>query len=337
MKRKKKRMREIRVGAVILLALAIVVIAVFFIGGQSTLFGEKVKYRILFTSTGGLYEGDPVLLTGVEVGNVTRMGFPKEIHEKKILVEVSVLKSVSQRIRQDTRARIGSASLVYGKVVELSMGSPEEPVIPPGGRIPAEEGTDYKAIVDTTQQVVEGMRRLLTKIDDGKGALGMLINEPMELQETLHHLAVSSQRLSEVLARVDDGEGALGMLLSDTVTVRQTLVNMESAMGDLAEAARRVKGQGGLLGRLINDEEYGRNVSEDLRSAIHSLASITAKIDTGSGALGSLINDPELYMGLQNVVLGMERSSIAKWLIQNRRKAGEKTREELEGREEPEG
>jgi ABC-type transporter Mla subunit MlaD len=38
---------------------------VFFLGGRDVLFRHQVKYRILFNSTTGLYQGDPVLLTGV--------------------------------------------------------------------------------------------------------------------------------------------------------------------------------------------------------------------------------------------------------------------------------
>ena len=326
MKLKKRRTREIKVGFFIILALTVIVCAVFFIGGQSTLFGKKVKYKILFNSTGGLYEGDPVLLTGVEVGNVTRLGFPEDIHQKKIVVEISVLKDVSSRIRMDTRARIGSASIVYGKIVELSMGSLKEPVIPEGGTIEAEEGTNYSAIVDTTNLIVGDIRRMLTRIDKGEGMLGMLLNEPLEMRQTLHNLSVTSNSLSRLMERVERGEGSLGILLSDSVDVRQALKDMNQAVSDLGEVVKNLKGSQSIAGKLINDEEYGRSLSEDLRSAVHSIASITAKIDSGEGTLGSLINDKELYFGLQDVVLGVKSSSVAKWLIQNRRKAGEKER-----------
>ena len=71
-------------------------------------------------------------------------------------------------------------------------------------------------------------------------------------------------------------------------------------------------------------------MTNDLASTLSHLASITAKIDSGQGAVGQLINDPSIYHGLQDVVLGMEQSSMTRWLIQNRRKAGEKTREKID-------
>ena len=326
MKRKQKRSKEIRVGGVIVFALAIIVGFVFSIGGQRKLFGGKVRYNVLFNTTGGLYEGDPVLLMGVEVGNVTRIGFPEKLGEKKILVEIAILDEVSPRIRKDTRARIGAASLVYGKVVTLTMGSLEEPVIPVGGTIEAEDVTNYTAIVDSTNLMVEDIRRVLSKMDRGEGIVSILLNEPLEMRQTLHNLSISSRRLSRLLERVDQGKGLLGVLFSDSVGIRQTLEDFKQSTGDLEEVTKNLKGKESVAGRLINDPEYGEALMKDLRSAVHSLANITAKIDTGKGALGSLINDKDLYYGLQDVVLGVQSSSVAKWLIRNRRKAGEKER-----------
>jgi len=326
MKRKKKRSKELKVGVFIAIALAIIVGTVFSIGGQKKLFGGKAKYKIHFNSTGGLYEGDPVLLTGVEIGNVARLGFPKDVGEKKILVEIAVLREVCPRIRKDTRARVASASLVYGKVVELTMGSLEEPVIPEGGIIQAEEVTSYDAIVGSTNLMVEDIRRLLSKIEQGQGTVGMLLNEPLETRETLHNLSIASQRLAQLLERADQGRGPLGTLFSDSVEIRQTLKGMQKTVRDLETTAENLKGKQSVAGKLINDPEYGEALMQDLHSAIHSLASVAAKIDTGKGTLGSLINDKEMYYGLQDVVLGVQKSSLTRWLIQNRRKAGEKER-----------
>lgn len=330
MKRKHKINKEIRVGIFILGAITIIISTVFFIGGQKNLFGGKVKYKILFQSTGGLYTGDPVLLTGVEVGNVTRMGFPDDVKEKKILVEISVLKEVAPRIRRDTRARIAAASLVYGKNVELSMGSFSEPEIPSDGYIQADEKSTYSAIVDSTQMMVDDIRRVLLKLDRGEGAAGMLINEPMEMRETLHNLSVASNNLASILIRLNQGRGPLGTMLSDSIEFNQSIEDVKQISADFRDMTQKMKNNRTVAGKLFYDETYGDAMMQDLHSTIRSLASITAKIDSGQGALGSLINDKELYYGLQDVVLGVRKSSIAKWLIQNRRKAGEKERKKQE-------
>jgi phospholipid/cholesterol/gamma-HCH transport system substrate-binding protein len=333
MEKRRTGFKEMKVGGVIITALAIIVGTVFFIGGGKKLFGGKVNYHIYFDSTGGLYVGDPVLLTGVEIGNVTHIGFPVEIGMKKVLVEISVLKEVCSRIRRDTRARIAAASLVYGKVVELTMGSMEEPEISEGSVIEADEMSTYNAIVDSTSLMVDDIRRILSKMDSGKGLVGLLLNEPLEMRQTLANLSVSSNRLSRILERVDRGESPLGVLFSDSVEFHQTLVDFQGAVADFKEITNHLKGNESVAGQLINDKEYGETFMKDLQSAMHSIAGITAKIDTGRGTLGSLINDKGLFYGLENVVLGIESNSLAKWLINNRRNAGENERQKIEALE----
>jgi phospholipid/cholesterol/gamma-HCH transport system substrate-binding protein len=238
-----------------------------------------------------------------------------------------VQRDAAKRIRQDTRARIGSASIVYGKMVLLSMGSPEKPTIPIGDFIPADESSTVSAIVDSTTLVIEGLSRVISKIDRGKGAMSTILNEPLDLQKTLHNLSIASERLVRLFDRLEHGRGTLGSILSDSsADLRRTVRDFQTVATDLRMVTTNLKGSDGALGRLINDPAYTRQTLDDLRSAAGALARITAKIDTGAGTLGLLINDPELYVGLRDVVVGTQKSTVAKWLIRNRRKAGEQER-----------
>jgi phospholipid/cholesterol/gamma-HCH transport system substrate-binding protein len=326
---KQKRQLEIRVGAVIVFALAVIIGFVFTLGGDSNLFTRKVQYKILFRSTTGLYKGDPVLLTGVEVGNVKKIWFPSDLTEKKIYVEIDVDKTVSNRIRADSRASIGNASIVYGKVVELTIGSPEQSLIPGGGWIPVSEKTSIFAVMDSTQHFMGGLQSVINKIDQGEGMLGMMLNDPLELEQTLHHLSVSTKKLSLILERLEHGEG-VGSLLSDSMEIKQSVTDLKRVIADLKMVSQALSSKKTAMGRLINDEQYGQAITQDLQSALHALANIAAKIDSGEGSVGLLINDPDLYMGLNDVVLGAQKSNLTKWVIQNRRKAGEKAREKAE-------
>jgi phospholipid/cholesterol/gamma-HCH transport system substrate-binding protein len=325
---KKTYMREMKVGLVIVIALVIIIGFVFTLGGNESFFRGKIHYQILFNSTAGLYEGDPVLLTGVEVGNVSSIGFPKDLNTKKIVVQIGVEKDVSKRIRRDSRAMVGSASLVYGKVVELTIGSPDQPIIPENGWIEAIEKSNFTAVVDSTRQVMGGIQSVINKIDHGQGVLGMLLNHPMEMQNTFHHLSQSSEKLSMILQRLEEGKGTIGSLLSDSLQFEETMNDLQTAIADLKQITLSLKSQNTVLGRFINDEKYGKTVTEDLKKTLQALANIATKIDTAEGSVGLFVNDPELYIGLQDIVYGVERSRLTKWMIRNRRKAGENARNE---------
>jgi len=322
----------LRVGFFVAASLTILVLSVFLIGGRSTPFSGKARYLIRFESTAGLYEGDPVLLTGVEIGNVSRIFFPESLDEKRICVEVSVDRRVKNRIRKDTRAGIGSASLVYGKVVALTPGSAQQPEIPEGGLIEAEEASGYKDIVDNTGVAVEDIRRIVAKLDQGEGALGVLLNEPLEIRKTLHHLNLSMERISRILEGIEKGKGALGAALSDSTGFQSALEDFRIASRDLKVITGSLRSRRTLMGKMINDEAYGDSVTQDLKTALHEIAGIAAKLNSGKGSAGLFINDPSVYEGLQHVILGMEKSRMTRWMIQNRRKAGEAEERRQESR-----
>ncbi|MFO7891725.1 MAG: MlaD family protein [bacterium] len=322
--------KEIRVGIFIIFSLAVIIGFVFSIGGNSKLFEDKVGYKIFFHSTGGLFEGDPVLLNGLEVGNVVYLGFPEKTDNSNILVKISISKEVAPRIREDSRARIESASLVYGKVVELTMGSPTLPAIEPGGFIETRSSTNYTTIVDSTNLMVGDIRSTISKINRGQGALGQLVNEPMGIQQTMKNLMETSNYLARILEKVECEETPVGSLLSDSINFKNTIEEFKASVSDFRKMTRNLNDEHTVAGKIINDKEYGTEIMKDLKSAAHSIASITAKIDSGEGTLGGLVNDPQVYLGLRDVILGVEKSSLLKWIINNRKKAGEQERKAIE-------
>jgi phospholipid/cholesterol/gamma-HCH transport system substrate-binding protein len=237
-----------------------------------------------------------------------------------------VHKDAAKRIRKDSRARIGSASIVYGKVVEISMGSPNQPSIAAGDFISADEASTMSAIVDSTTLVIEGLHRVISKIDRGQGAFSTMLNEPLELRQTLNNLSIASDRLVRILERIDRGKSPLGVMISDSTDFRKTVRDIQVITANLKDVTTNMKNNDGALGKLINDPKYGQETMTALHTTVQALSSITAKIDTGAGTLGLLINDRELYDGMRDVVAGTKKSPVTRWLIQNRRKSGEKER-----------
>ena len=68
---------QLRVGAFILVALAIFIGLVYFLGRQAGLFERQYRLVAGFTQIGGLIEGATVRLAGVPVGRVTAIQLPE--------------------------------------------------------------------------------------------------------------------------------------------------------------------------------------------------------------------------------------------------------------------
>jgi len=328
MKQKRDYKKEVKVGMVITLGLFIIIATMFSVGGKDNFFGKKLQYTILFDATNGLYKGDPVLLTGVEVGNVIDIQFSDELDTKKIVVTIEVARNVAKRIRRDTRASIASASLVYGKVVQLSMGSSDNPPVPPGGEIQTGDAPGFNTLLNSTSDTMDDLRTVINKISSGDGALGAVLNDELEIRRIMSNLNRASQSLAKLMEYAEQGKGAVGMLMTDTLALSKSVKDLSAASEQIRQAAEKLNSRETVYGRLFNDESYGKRVTENLDKALASLARITAKIDTGQGSASLFINDPGLYRGVEDVVFGVRKSSVATWLIRNRRKAGEKTRDD---------
>jgi hypothetical protein len=132
-------------------------------------------------------------------------------------------------------------------------------------------------------------------------------------------------RLESVLAKVDEGEGALPMLINDPASaerVRTTLANLEQTSADLSALASEVRNSDGLLQRLLLDEQYGEEVAGEIERVIERVDRLSVEITEGEGTVARLIQDPSIYESINDILVGIEESRILRWLIRNRQNAG---------------
>ena len=317
--------RNLRVGLVAAVAIALFMAGTFLIGQEQRLWDRTVSYEIRFRRTNGLRRGAPVSLSGVDIGSVRHVSFPEDPDASYIAVDVEVVDEAVSRIRTSTVAQIATIGVLGDKYVELSAGSPTDPALPPGSVIPSEDPFDYEKLLgrggDIVANVVEAtnsLKNVFGAIDRGEGLLGQMLRDQErataivgDLQETVAHLETTTASIERITRDVEAGKGAFGALLRRGEEVDRTLVRLEKAAGSLQEITARVEQADGALPRLLEDEEYAKALLEDLRSAAADLADVAAKTNRGEGSLGRLVNDPGLYENANDFV----NSTRSSWLF----------------------
>jgi len=262
------RSREIKVGLVILSALTVLAVAVFLIGDRHNLFKRKNDYYTQLTSAEGLKPGNPVQLNGVDVGTIQKIILPQNPTKERIQVWLRVDRSYAERIRGPRRpgeggdnppskARIRTLGLLGDKYIEISSGSPEYPVIPPDGLIPAAEPTNVDALLASGEDVMGNVVEI-------------------------------SHSLSAILNRLERGEGLLGELTTDSETGRRLKASLLGTADSLQRVATKIETGEGPLPRLLND----RRMADRLASSIDRLEGILAQAQNGPGLVPGLLNDP---------------------------------------------
>lgn len=249
--------RAWRVGLLLLIALALLAVGIFLIGEQGNLFVRKNRYEIYFATVGGLNTGNPVQLDGVEVGTVRRIVLPTDASSSKIQVTVEVDERYTERIREDSLARIKTLGLLGDKFVEITTGSTDAEIIPPEGVIPAAPPTNVDRLIASGEDVMDNVVQI-------------------------------SADLRDVLHRMEQGEGLLGELTTESETGRRMTDAVIETMESIQRVAENIETSDGTLSRLIHDQDLADRMS----GSVERLDSILAEIQEGEGLLPGLLHDP---------------------------------------------
>jgi phospholipid/cholesterol/gamma-HCH transport system substrate-binding protein len=262
-------------------------------------FEDQFAYTAQFEAAVGLKVGDPVRIAGVDVGKVTAIG----IDDSQVRVDFYINRD--DALHRDSTAQIRQTNLLGGVFLGLDFGSKTAGLLPPGSTVRTTSTASIDQLItniDRNQdrvlrplgQLVEEslaplthtvsrLEKIVVKIDEGQGTLGLLVNDPTLYRE----VAAVSNRLNRVLGKLENGEGTLGRLASDPTLYD----NLNRTVINLAELTDQINSGQGTLGRLVADDA----LYSDATKAVKSLNRITDRIDKGEGTLGKLLQDEQLY------------------------------------------
>lgn len=285
--------RNLIVGIFTLVGLLILALGAVLTGKKGGLFTPTYDLVAEFSTVQGLREGSPVWLQGVQVGFVKKIRFGA-LEEKKVLVTLTIEKEYQNLIRADSVAQTTTKGLLGDQLVEITIGSPEAPVLSGGATIPTRPASDFGSLMKGVAGAVSALGEFVTtlrdtaeKLQKGGGTLGRFLTDDRLYQELLG-VVKELRRTSEELNR---GKGTLGLLLHDPTLARE----LEALLKELRA------GQGTLTQLMRDPALY-----QELVSTATNLRDLTARVSQGEGTLGKVVQDEELYKNLNALVLELK-------------------------------
>lgn len=292
---------ELKVGIMVVATSLILAAGIFFLGREGGLFMKRYPVRTYMERINGLQVGAPVWLAGVKVGTVTGISFPDDVTQTEIEVIMEIDENVRERIRADSRARIGTLGLLGDKFVSITQGTLERPIVPAGGIIQGDTPVDVEQLIANASGALEDLavtirhaQSITKKIDEGTGTFGRLVNDPATIDE----LSALTTEMRDAVRKMNEGSGTLGRLLNDP-TLYTSLSSFVSTADSLAEGLEAGKGT---IGRLMNDPAlYDKLVVFSAR-----MDSLIVDLRSGEGTAGRLITDPQLYEEMNRVSVSLK-------------------------------
>jgi phospholipid/cholesterol/gamma-HCH transport system substrate-binding protein len=270
---------EWRLGVVIVVGIALFLWAS--IKGGTSFFEHRSMLRARFPNVSGLTQGSPVWFRGLEVGSVKDIDIKNEGDSSYVEIGMSVHKETLVSMHSDSKVRIEAINFFGEKYVDISPGTPGSPRVAEGAMLKTDQSAELadllekgKTTLNNVDQLSKDLVVVTTRLREGKGSLGLLINDRRlydDLQRMTGEIATLSRELNTSQKKTSDALAAMA-------TQIDTLVG------------RMNRGQG-TLGLMATDAR----LYESLNGTASGADSLLGMAASGQGSAGRVFHDPKLY------------------------------------------
>src|SRR4029450_12856157 len=224
---------ELKIGIIAVGAIALAVMFIIAVGGQGGFSWQQYTLVTKFADVKGLKSGAVVRVAGVGGGKVDEV----KLAGSEVEVRLKVNEENKSRITSESRATIGSLSLLGEPVIDISPSTQGTPLkdgdfLPPG-RAPGQLADVAEGATQSLQQVTG----ILKDIRSRKGTGGKLFTDDQVYRE-VNSLIASAGVVANELGR---GRGTMAMLIRDPGAYNR----LNGALGSPQGALGRVKAGGG--------------------------------------------------------------------------------------------
>jgi phospholipid/cholesterol/gamma-HCH transport system substrate-binding protein len=329
-----ERSIEVKVGALILVALGILGAFILVMGGLS--FEKTYNVYVDFDNPGGLQSGAAVRIAGVKVGSVKALEFrggkidTKTGRHVLVRADVQIEQKVQDSIHDDADFYVTTVGVLGEQFLAIDPGSPEHPVLAPESAV---KGIDppridlflakayelldvtvngiknnretIAAIANNTAGLLKGLNVLVT---DNKERIDRIVANVEELTveaKTLTHDARINYVDNPKLIHTVDNVDALTTKIRDDATpmlkdAKEALANLNRVSATVGDPEQQEK-----IRKALTDLAQ---LAERANATVADTQVIVSHIKKGEGTVGALVMDEEIYDDVQEMVRDLKHN-----------------------------
>lgn len=293
-----REINNVKLGAFVLGGLLFLVLLLYMIGVNRSLFGATFVLKARFENVQGLVAGNNVRFSGIQTGTVKNITI---LNDTVIEVSMIVDKKMLRVIRNNALVSIGTDGLVGNKVVNIVPSKVSAPLAIAGDVLQSKKAVSpdemLQTLYTTNNDIAVIAANLKTTVQriNGSSAIWQLLDEPeiprnVRLSVANIRLATAkannmADNLDRIISDVRGGKGLLGAIVKD-----------ESIAKNMQEAVIKIKKVG----------EQADSLTGELRAAV---AGIRLDITKGNGPVRALLRDSLLLVKLTNSLDNIQQGS----------------------------
>jgi len=310
---KQLKWSQLRVGLTVLFASITLGVLTFLMSGTTGLFTPKLTLHSYFDNAGGLRDGAPVRLQGVDVGNVTNVRVVGDKPLTPVEVTVKVTSRYRALIKKDSVTSLSTAGVLGETYIDIDSSHAKGTPVNDGDTLATRETPDIQDVVRQSQGTLQNLDALLKRTDrilafveSGQGSIGKLIYDP----NLYNQFAATVNEFKGIVDQIRNGEGSLGKLVSDDEAYNKVIAAVDK-LNAIVDDLQQGKGS---AGKLLKDPGLYNNAND----TIANVKKLTDDINAGKGTLGKLTKDDALAQKLDNTITKLS-------VLTDRLEAGEGT------------
>lgn len=290
---------QLKVGLLIVVALLVLIFAVFRLGQAANLFTTRYTLVAFLANASGINEGGSVTVAGQLAGRVSKIEFlaPDGDTTRNLRLTLEVDQSLQEQIRADSRAQLRTQGLLGNKVFDISPGTPRHARLEEGDTLEVNPSLDYEAVIAQAADAVDDMVALTNDLKAitggivrGEGTMGQLVTNRTLYDE----LTTTLSRTNTMIASLQNPNGSFGRMLQDPALYNNTTKMLASVDSLLV----RINSSEGTLGKLMSDDSLYTNLVGITQGA----DSLMTMISSGDGFAAKMLRDQQLYDQLNKLV-----------------------------------
>jgi phospholipid/cholesterol/gamma-HCH transport system substrate-binding protein len=283
---------QLKVGGVIIAALAVLTVATYKLGQATNLFHKRYQLQVYLPNANGLRAGGAVFLAGQFAGTIESIDFLPVDNDtlRNLRLKLGVDETFKNQIRTDSKAKVRTLGLLGDKVIDISIGTPKYGALTDGDTVTVAPSVDYEQVLAQAAGAVTEMvalthdlREITGGIAHGQGTIGQLMTN----RELYDDFVGTMGRADKMLTRFENPNGSFAKMLDDP-----TLYNkFVAVIGSADSLVVSLNDKNGTIGKLLRDDTLYTHI---LNMAVAG-DSLMRALSNGKGTASRMLNDPQLY------------------------------------------
>lgn len=280
---KKIMRKEVVIGLLVILALAILFFGINFLKGIN-IFKAANYYYVSYENVTGLAQSAPVTLNGFKTGLVREIAYDYS-NPGHVVVEISVDKAL--QLPRGTRAVLES-DLLGTATIALVPGNPADGFYTVGDTLVA--ATKPGLMDGLSENLMPSISGIFPKIDTLLTSLNTIASDPA--------LKAGIGRIDDITAELETSLKRLSRLTADLAPVGKNVSDITSNVDTITGDLTHLSGQ-------LRNVPVDSLVAE-LQATVANLHTLSAQLSDPNGTVGKLTGDPALYDNVNATIISLD-------------------------------